>query len=316
MSEKEHNHSDEQPEEEVESTPKAEKKERVDEEPESLNLPKMDPNKLVTVSAYIFDPVLKNLQKMVTAQKIGRYQRVMEKVGHAVIPLIGLVMLVLGLIISISLRTWTVFPITIAATVMLLLGQYLSANLLGSLRSLVKQSPGQVGTANFLNCLGLLTFIVGVVAFLLGTLAAIFLESFTAFLVGLGILVLAEFKAGIAVNPKVVNVHVDPDSTPGQEALGLIGFFVKSTVALVPIAYGAGLLIALIDVSVGGMQVLFAEDYEKFAGLTSFLKGIVFAVFCSLLPLFVYVFYMVYYITIDFIQAVLSLPGKLDKLRE
>lgn len=274
-----------------------------------------DINCLTTLSTRIFDPVLGVAKGWISERKVRELQRGAEFVGHLMIPPIAVLVILLGTIYALKENVFQIFLLSLGVAFVLLLGQFLSSKFLGSLRSLVDQSPGQLATENLLNCLALVTLVGGVLAFLAGIYVGIAFDSFNVFLGSVGVFLLAVFYTGLALSPGSVNVTINPSTTPGQEAVGLIGFFFKTGLGLVPILYGGGLILAFLGVLAGGLVAIFASEFRAVEGLATASSSILAAIWCSLLPFLAYVLYLIYYLAIDCIQALLSIPAKIDAVK-
>jgi hypothetical protein len=130
--------------------------------------------------------------------------------------------------------------------------------------------------------------------------------------------ILCEYLAFIALQPAALSISVAPASRAGEEAIGILSFLVKLGLRLVPVAYGVGV--------VWGAMVLFYACYlalmvsgpagNSRAAEETAASGARIVQYSAASPLVSYVLFLFYYLSIDLIRAILSVPGKLDALQE
>jgi hypothetical protein len=134
--------------------------------------------------------------------------------------------------------------------------------------------------------------------------------------------VLTCFSA-VSLHPTVVNVGTG-GGTAGEEAIGLLSFFFKSALKLVPLFF-------LLFSVVGALTVLmsFFGEGGAFASMAqsllnslplrvsaaSGLTGSALVLLACLVPIFSYFIFLLQYLVIDVLHAVLAVPAKLDSLR-
>jgi hypothetical protein len=100
----------------------------------------------------------------------------------------------------------------------------------------------------------------------------------------------------------------------GEEALGILSFFAKALLRVVPIGFGVGTLVGAVGMAIGTFGVLFTgSDSLRHAALLPGKRPLDLIILCTCLPFMSYAFFAFYNLTIDVLRAILVLPEKIDK---
>lgn len=195
-----------------------------------------------------------------------------------------------------------------------LLVLYVAEQFVGSGDTLLKSAPSELSSLAFLNSFALLN-LVGGWLFLFGyVFLAIHEESLRYLWIALGGFVLCEYLATIAMNPGLANVTIRPRIGPGEEALGILSFFLKALLRLVPIAFGAGVVIGTLSMTFQYVNFLL-DDWSPAVALAAGFESADWILTAGLLPLTGYVTFLVSHVLIAVVRSILAVPSKLDELR-
>jgi hypothetical protein len=135
-------------------------------------------------------------------------------------------------------------------------------------------------------------------------------------LLGVGGFVVFGYMALVALHPTTLNISIPADeSCAGEEAIGVLMFLLKVLLRLAPVAFGAGVLCGAMLMGYACYQVSFAGE-SVFVGLMSAMVARVILVGFAVLPLAVFLLFLLYSLSVDLCRAILILPGKIDKLAE
>jgi len=192
--------------------------------------------------------------------------------------------------------------------------QYTAHRFLPAGDNLIKNNPTRLASKAFLDCVGFLAMLGGIVALFYHIYLAIKLPSFSAFLMGLGMFVFLEFLALIAFNAETVSMEIVEEASAGQEAIGIVTFFMKTLLRLVPIVFGIGIAVYTVIMLIDSFG-LFSDaklSQAVFSGTFDATRILTFAI----LPFLAYIFFVVYFLVIDIIRAILVVPEKLDNLKK
>ncbi len=218
----------------------------------------------------------------------------------------------IGLIAAIRTESFGVFATGFGYAIGFFVLQYVAVKFANAGDKLIENNKTGLASAAFLDSIGLLFMIGGALILLFNSYLAIKQGAFSPFLEGIAAFIVFELFALLALNPKTVTLEVVPGTSAGQEAIGIVTFFLKSFMKLVPIIYGVGIIVTTILMFIHSFG-LFKEGRMTFAWLrvTGDFQTIA---IIALLPLLAYIIFAFVFLAIDVIRAILSIPSKLDKL--
>jgi hypothetical protein len=237
----------------------------------------------------------------------------LSRIGHLGIIVAAALGFLFALIFAIRTNSFIGFLYGIAWVLLIFVVQYTAHRFLNAGDSLIKNNPTQLASQAFLDCFAFLTLIGGVVLLIIHIVNAIRVGSLEIFLVGLGAFVVLEFFALVAFNAGEVTIKIVKSNSAGQEAIGIITFFAKSIMRLIPIFFGVLVVVYTIMLFIAAIG-LFGNrpDYAWYRGTmhaTQILS-------VALLPFISYILFTLVYLCIDVIRSILSIPDKLDKLEK
>jgi hypothetical protein len=228
------------------------------------------------------------------------------KYGHAGLICAEVLCLLLGLVAAIKLSSGVLLAQGVGLAVLLLILQYTADKFLSAGDGLIKSSPSRLGSAAFLDCLSLLSEMVGILAFLSYLVQARDAHQWSLLWVGLGFWALADAVAFIALHPPLTNLSIEPGVPAGEEAIGIMSFLVKTVVRVVPLGFGVGAIIGTVGLLAGIVSLM------RGGGLAAAYESVRLIVVCACLPFAGYVLFAFYHLSIDLMRAVLALPGRMD----
>jgi hypothetical protein len=231
--------------------------------------------------------------------------------------LLGLyVAALLGLVSSIvlPLRYDLHFGISLSAGVLWFLLciviHYTAWKFLPVLEHIIRSTPTQFSSKAFLDSFALVAGLAGVAALLIGLFFWIKTSSFEVFMTGLFVFIFCEYVMCLCLNPQTLNIRISEHASAGDEFVGLVSFFMKGFLKIVPIAFGSGIILGILSI----LTLLFSklksmgQILEAIYGAGTFMTA-------ALLPVTAYVFFLAYYFVIDLARALLAIPPKLDRLK-
>ncbi len=244
--------------------------------------------------------------------------------GHQSVLITGALALLAAIVHAIRNQQPGLLVVGVAATLLLAVAQFAANRFLGSCAALLAATPTRTSSASMYDIFGLLLTLVGVGG-LAGAVFGAIKEGGGAWLMVPAALVFALIylaQASGSFHLKQLNVRVESDASAGEEAVGILAYFLKLSLFVVPLLFGLfSTLGALLQVAVL-MVVLFQPSALEFLELMSGpfaaagpLVGIALAIVATSLPFLVYVTFLLLYLFIDLFRAIVSIPGKLDALR-
>jgi len=258
----------------------------------------------------LLEKLVELLKKLMTTKLMDFCTNWLTKLGHFAIILGAALGFIFALVYVIKVNDFQTFLIAIGWVLALFVAQYTAHKFLNAGEALVKNNPTRLSSQTFLDCVAFIMVIVGIVVFILKTVVAIRSRDIDEFFIGLAVAVVLEFVALIAFNPKDVNIKIIKSNTAGQDAIGISTFFMKTFMKLVPIAFGAGVIISTVLIFINGIGIFGANHFEAWLNVS---ESAIRMLLITLLPFFSYIAFAFFYLVVDVIQAILSIPGKLDK---
>lgn len=249
--------------------------------------------------------------------------RVARDVGHWAVLAGTLLALAFTIRMSIRSDSLTMILTGLVFIVALAVAQFAALRFLDSADELIAHTQSRVSSLAFLECSGLLAVLLAVGLIVLGIVSAIQLGQAAALIPGVLGFVLWISIAAIALHPETVSVESGQGSA-GEEAIGLVAFFLKAGLKVVPLFFALfaviGSLVLAVSIFAPNSQFAYRlidtlsfipmveRDSAGFTGASAVLAG-------CLLPIAAYFAYLVASLPLEIWRAVLSLPGKLDALR-
>lgn len=194
---------------------------------------------------------------------------------------------------------------------------YCGTKLYSSIRNLIDNIPSSVSSMNVIDVIAVIAAILAVFGSITCFIAsridlvAMLMSATDVSLVLVGVVLLfagAYICVMLIGSQKLLGVKVEKCGS-AEEFLGLITLFIKMLTRLTPFIWGAGAFAALVI----EIQALSSDggDFFAYTGLAAYT-----AVITGLLPLIVYINYIMCNFILDFAKSVLSVPGKIDSLKK
>jgi len=266
----------------------------------------------------LVDLVLNRFSGWVTPGLLDTVDEWAKKIGHFALLGSSVFIFLYGLILggksgsflSIAGMHLLIFPAVIIA-------QYAAVKFLDAGRVVIGKSPSELNTAAFLETLGLLLLLGAVLSLGGGIYGFIRMVSYSfasaAQMLGmaLGACAVLLYMLGLTFHSRLVNVQVGGDSGAGQEAISILSFLMKVSLRLVPFVFGVGNAIGLVLVLIALGRVI-GDNWSLHAGAAQ--KTFANILFLGFYPFFVYLAFLLYYLLLDVLRAILVVPVKLDAL--
>ncbi|NUQ63023.1 MAG: DUF4339 domain-containing protein [Pirellulales bacterium] len=191
--------------------------------------------------------------------------------------------------------------------------QYVAGRFLEALERLNRVTPSRLTSSAVIDCFALVSFFLGATALLGLTILAVQTERFSLIVPALAGFILCQYMASIAINPETLYVTITTTAGAGEEALGIVSFFLKIILRAVPVAFGIGAVWGTSALIYAASQVATASDKSMFgAVLDAWQAGtILFA--SAILPLVAYGVFLMAYLSIDILRGIISLSNLAEK---
>jgi hypothetical protein len=243
--------------------------------------------------------------------------------GQYAILLGGALGLIASIVAAIRFNSFVLFLGGVGFVIALAVAQFAAARFLHASDSLIETTPSRLSSMAFLECIGVLAVLGAVGSLVGGIVVAIQSGSVGMLIPPLLSTVVLGFFGAIALHPHLASVDAGSGSA-GEEAIGILAFFLKAMLKLVPLGFA---LLAVVGALVlaAGIVAPSSQFYFMLSNLIPSLDvpglggpglgGMGAVLLAALLPMISYFSFLVASLPIELWRAVLSLPGKLDLLR-
>lgn len=212
------------------------------------------------------------------------------------------------------------FGLALGAIIVTLLSCYIIYKTNGIFDKIIASSQCRISSLNFFSIMVLFFLFMTVILLVGGIYAAIAFKYFMFLVFGIGGAIFTFLMALFCAVPEDFSIAEDEKVSAGEDFIAIATFSVKVVLRLVPIL--------IFIASIAGIVVLIPAIfrlYTQSSGDTVQLQGglmlsemFFYANFLliGLFPLAAYLYYLITYVSLDLIRAVLSLPQKLDELKK
>ncbi len=262
----------------------------------------------------LLDSILGWFKQRLSPQRLSSIDDTAKKVGHIALIVSAFLIFLFGVIFSIKSEDAAAFLVYLLVFPVLLIAQYVAVKFLDAGGSLIAKTPSSLSSRAVPECFALLALIAAIGALLGGIAAAILAESIVPFGTGVGVSLVFLYLLGAALNASSLNIEVSGEASAGQEAIGILSFLLKLNLRLVPFVFGVGGILGSLAVIVALVQVIQANAFTLGIVFAQAYGMFSFVLMIALLPFAVYLSFLIYYLLLDVLRAILTVPGKLDRL--
>jgi len=232
-----------------------------------------------------------------TFASLGQF---LVRAGHIGLLSALVLSVVFGVSAALKLSNWIYLLFGLGVALVLWVLQFTADRFLNAGDALVSDSPTKLRSTAFLDCACLLAEAAGILVFISFAMLARGMQQWGLLLIGLAGWGLADAVAYVSMHPVLLNIDTSEDVSAAEEAIGILSFFAKVAVRIVPIAYGVGAVLGAVGLLCGIVSVI--SDGLVLTAMASIrLVGL-----CSILPLLSYVLFAFYHLAIDLMRAVLA----------
>ena len=256
-------------------------------------------------TAKVIDRFLDYLKKASWSGRILKSEALCGSVGLYGIYFIGVMGFVFVLCLPLKIPGFGFVPALLAGICVLLAAVFLNFaayKMLPSLKLLIDGTPVRISSPAFFTVSAVFSGVVGLLVLASATVIG-------SFVYGVFVFICAEYVMLLLLNPSVLKVEVVRNVSAGEEFIGILSFFMKAMLKLVPLIFAVAMLFGAYRI----VAMIFTSyvNFQQFYGDVRVLYN---ASMMALLPLSGYLLFLFYYFAIDLAKALLDIPGKLDKL--
>jgi len=238
-------------------------------------------------------------------------ERVILQLGALASPLAALIGLVFGIYVAMKTESLNAFFVGVVWVLVVLICYYIGSRFLRRCNKILEQNLLIISGSEYSDVFGLLCMVSSFVLGVGGAILAIKIDSITIFWLSIGTGISAIFMASLALNPKLLSVHIDSSSTASNDGITIvIAWWTYLSVRVSGLVFGGGVIVGLISLisfivstqQAGNIYGVLLSGYALLLEL--------FWVPASLLyPFGIYIVAIMVMLLIDIIKAILANPS-------
>ena len=214
----------------------------------------------------------------------------------------------------------TAFGLAVAAIITTLLSIYIVYKTTGIFDSIIATSRCRISSMNIFSIMVLVFCLMTVAFFVGGIYAAIEIKNFMFVIYGILGAVFTFLLALYNSNPEEFAIEEDEKASAGEDFTAIATFGIKVILRLVPIVIFVlpiiGIFYCIPEIFKAYTQSYGNATYLNIGQMVSMMYASGGFLFVGMIPLVAYIYYLVSYVSLDIIRAILSLPQKLDELKK
>ena len=257
------------------------------------------------LGSHLVDRLVTWLQRTFPSGLFDFLGRFMARLGYvALVAAVPLVILY-GAVAAIRGTMFSIFMTGLGAAIVLVVLQYVAHKMLAACEQSVRDLPTVLKSDGYTRCIAVLNEVAALFVFIGFTVYAIREKSGAAFWEGLGLALALDAVAYLALHPSLVTLTVDPDALPGEETIGILSFFAKAFLRLLPIVFGLATAVGAFYLLLATINVVRNRDSAVDIGKTAMLiSG------SALLPLAAWIAFALFSLWASLVRAILSLRSR------
>ena len=210
--------------------------------------------------------------------------------------------------------------ITLLALVAIAVNSYLIYKTEGIFEKIINGSPSRISSLNIFAVMTFIYILLAIISFGGGIFFAVTMKNFLLFICGTAALVLFAIFALYNAVPENFAISEDEEASAGEDLIAVVTFSCKIFLRMLPIVLFL-IPVAGIIFCVPEIFTTYVETFGNSASLDSFgmlTKTGILSLFLltGFIPLISYFSYLINYLFLDIIRAVLSLPGAVENIKK
>ncbi len=261
----------------------------------------------------IVEKVIDLIQKVLTTKLYDFLKKWILIFGNYALYVAAALCFIIGLIAAIRGEKFIYFVVSLGFVAGMIIVQFIGNRFSEANDKLIENNQTQLESNTFLLTVGLLSALAGLGIFLYYTYSAIKIGDLGIFATGVGGFVIFQFFAFASLNPKTITLKIVGKSSAGEEAIGILTFFIKAVLKIVPIVFGIGIIVFTIMMFIHSFGLFKQGIFNVQFAWNRVEADMYNIIYVGLLPFVAYIAFLLFYLCIDVIKAILSIPQKMGK---
>lgn len=277
---------------------------------------------------HLFDAILGLLRQYFGSEFINGTLRLFSLCGQFGLWASAAVVIVAGLTAGLRHSESTQVFVGIVFAAVLVILQYAASRLLFVLERWDRLVHSQLGSSAPTDGLSLLSLFLGVMGLVLFTVVAFRSGTPNLLFVALGVFIVFAYLSLSMLNLEGMNIAIVPETSPAEEALGLLQFCFKMMLRITPVLFGTLILLGFFQllaawvISFGEVREPSPGDYQELGDALNArvisrafeTAGRVFVILGGLFPVFTYLLFVFGQLGLALMASILAIPSRLEQL--
>lgn len=261
----------------------------------------------------ILDKFVDWLSTILGSGRLIKNKKSVTKFGNLFLNVSLVIYLIGSLWVAIKVDSIEFMLLAIGFGVVIAIGQYMAVRFIIAGDRVLDSSPTQVNNLEIIRLLGFLITTVAVALCVSGIYMSIKMSQIEPAVGGILFLVVGVIAASLVFSPSALNITVSEGTSAGMELLGIVSFFVKMNLVLGPYVYFLGTFGSII-IGIRGLYFMTGNDWQY--AIPAFSAQALFVLVASIFPLVIYLIFLIYYLYIDVIRAILDIDINVRDIQE
>ncbi len=249
------------------------------------------------------DKAFEWLRKLPFCKWLDKGDEAISSIATCAIAFTAVMFMIASIVVASKMEEFSPVWTGLGGLVASVLAIYCGPKLVGSLRTLVRNSEGVLGSQTLTDSLAAI-FVLLTAAGLVSTVSELFTKGGDSIPSLIATVVCLVVAIAFAM-PEIVTTKVGAKCSPAQELFSLVQFFLKVALRVIPYVWTG-------VIAFTGLKLLFTIGSDDI--VINFMVASLFGLAVLFLPLISYLVYLLVCALIDLLQAVLAVPAKLDKI--
>jgi len=272
----------------------------------------------------IVGALLRGFARILSPSALNALLASAKTVGHIVV-LVGAGMtVILGLIAGVKQEAFMQLVIALLLIPILGVAQFVAQRFLDAGETLVANSPNRISSPAFFECVALVLICTAIASLLAGVAGGYAAKSAGPVVSGVVGSILLFAGATVLLHPELVNTTAKGYGSAGEEAIGIVSTMLKAGLKIVPLIFCCLATVGALAVFAGFFGESAAQSTA--GGLLNMLPlplgtipqsfvGTALIIGACVLPMLLYFLFLVQYLFLDVVRAILDVPVRLQEMR-
>jgi|GEM_PF-5227821 len=266
------------------------------------------------VPPHFLDYLLSGIRNGLNESSIRSLERIPIEIGRWAVYFAILLSLVLYSFLGVKSGYPLFSLLGIGMALIFLANQYGAIKILGAMSLSLRSNPQRMSSTAFLDLLAVSFVAQGVVALCAGVCVSVLLKLHFVLLIGIAVFLLLVPMAFVLLNPRALAITINKRASVAEDALSIVTFVCMLPVRFALPAFAVGALIGDVGTIVMFCLLMGHKEVDRdfFLSMEWTQNFLAVVQTSTSIPFFAYLYYVLASLSISLVQAILSIPGKLD----